>query len=99
VSAHLIIVLGLFGLFAAAGSFFALTAAAATATAAWYDTFVSDFPSVDIVNVRAISKTTLILDRNGDLLYELYDQDEGKRTVVRLADMPDKLVNAFLAVE
>jgi len=95
----LIVMLGLFGLFAVVGSFFAFTAAAATATAAWYDTFVSDFPSVDAVNSRAVFKTTRILDRNGDLLYELYDQDEGKRTVVRLADMPDRLVNAFLAVE
>src|SRR5207302_7156780 len=95
----LIVMVGLFGLFVAAGSFFAFTAAAATATAAWYDTFVSDFPSVATVNNRDVFKTTRILDRNGDLLYELYDQDEGKRTVVHLAEMPDVLINSFLAVE
>src|SRR5205823_369202 len=79
----LILTLGLFSFFLATGSFFAFTAAAATATAAWYDTFVSDFPSVATVNTRDVFKTTRILDRNGDLLYELYDQDEGKRTVKR----------------
>ena len=98
-SGALILVIGLFGLFVTVGSLFAFTAAAATATAAWYDTFVSDFPSVTTVDSRAVFKTTRILDRNGDLLYELYDQDEGKRTVVRLGDMPDVLVQAFLAVE
>jgi len=95
----LVLMVTLFGLFISIGGFFMFTAAAATSAAAWYDSFVQDFPSVATVNDRDVFKTTRILDRNGELLYELFDQNEGKRTVVRLADMPEMLIQAFLAVE
>ncbi len=71
----------------------------AVRAAAVYQQFARDFPSVTGVDTRPIFKTTRILDRNGKLIYELFDPDQGKRTVVRLAELPTELTRAFVAVE
>jgi penicillin-binding protein 1C len=42
-------------------------------------------------------QTTQILDRNGVLLYEIFD--EGKRTRIPLKDIPPDLINATVATE
>src|SRR5689334_4525056 len=60
----------------------------AAAAASFYHTFTADLPSVGDMAQRDTFKTTRILDRNGDLLYELFDQSGGKRTPVHLADLP-----------
>ena len=71
----------------------------AVRAAAAYQQFARDLPSVSGVDTRPIFKTTRILDRNEKLIYELFDPDQGKRTVVRLADLPSALREAFVAVE
>jgi len=98
-SAAFLLTAALFGLFVIAGSAAILLATGARAASAWYGSFVQDFPSVSDVDTRSVFKNSRILDRDGDLLYELFDVDEGKRTIVRLADMPRVVVDAFLAVE
>src|SRR5215212_3738210 len=75
-----------------------VTLGAATA-AAFYHNFTEDLPSVSAIGTRETFKTTRILDRNGDLLYEMFDQTEGKRTVVHLADMGPTMKSAMLAAE
>ncbi len=75
-----------------------VTLGAATA-AALYHNFTEDLPSVSAVSTRETFKTTRILDRNGDLLYEMFDQTGGKRTVVHLADMGTVMKHAMLAAE
>lgn len=75
-----------------------VTIGAATA-AALYHSFTEDLPSVSAITTRETFKTTRILDRNGDLLYEMFDQASGKRTVVRLSEMAPVLKQAVLAAE
>lgn len=59
--------------------------------------FVSDLPSLSDLSVNYIPKTTKIYDRNGDLLYEIYANQN--RTVVRLSDVPKSLRDATVAIE
>jgi len=71
----------------------------AAAAASFYNTFTEDLPSVSEINTRDTFKTTRILDRNGDLLYEILDQSGGKRTPVHLSDLPPVVIDAVLAAE
>lgn len=43
--------------------------------------------------------TTKILDRNGNILYEVLQPDFGKRTIVPLSQTPQSFINATLAAE
>lgn len=88
------VLLGLLGVLLAATA----TIGAATA-AALYHSFTESLPPVTAVGARDVFKTTRILDREGNLLYELFDQAGGKRTPVRLAELPAEVVNAVLAAE
>ncbi|HET6314652.1 MAG TPA: PBP1A family penicillin-binding protein, partial [Chloroflexia bacterium] len=59
-----------------------------------------DLPSVDNVHAGGIQfETSRIFDRYGNLLYELYDTEMGKRTYVNIERMPQDLINATIAVE
>jgi len=59
----------------------------------WYIT--RDLPSPKQLESRQIPQTTKILDRNGQLLYDIYlDQN---RTVVPLSEIPDNLKHATIA--
>ncbi|MPZ13407.1 MAG: PBP1A family penicillin-binding protein, partial [Chloroflexi bacterium] len=71
----------------------------AASAAAAYHSFIEDLPSVGVLSTRDVYQTTRILDRDGNLLYELFNQDEGRRTVVRLDDVPNVVVDAVVAVE
>src|SRR5215831_10832993 len=42
-------------------------------------------------------QTTKIYDRNGDQLHEIFDQ--GRRTRIKLADIPKSMIDATIAVE
>jgi 1A family penicillin-binding protein len=75
-----------------------VTIGAATA-AALYHSFTEDLPSVSAVSTRETFKTTRILDRHGELLYELFDHSGGKRTVVPLNEMGPLMKEAILAAE
>src|SRR5437016_2783100 len=52
----------------------------AAAAASFYHSFTEDLPSISDMDNRDTFKTTRILDRNGDLLYEMFDSMGGKRT-------------------
>src|SRR5204862_4955639 len=67
--------------------------------AAIYHQFTSELPAVTDVGAHEVFKTTRILDRNGKLIYELFDPNQGKRTVVSLSELPPNLTKAFVAVE
>ncbi len=57
-------------------------------------------PPPDELQDRANTfKTTTIYDRKGNLIYEVFPADAGRRTVVPLADISPHLINATLAVE
>src|SRR4051794_3632718 len=56
----------------------------AAAAASFYHSFTEDLPAISDMDNREIFKTTRILDRNGDLLYEMFDQSGGKRTPIHL---------------
>ncbi len=44
-------------------------------------------------------KTTTIYDRDGNLIYEVFPADSGRRTMAPLADISPTMINATLAVE
>ena len=58
-----------------------------------------DLPPLDDLTHRAAFASTRILDRNGALLYELFDPQGGQRTLVPLAAIPTALRDATLAAE
>jgi membrane peptidoglycan carboxypeptidase len=63
-----------------------------------YAYFAKDLPSID--DIKAVKfETTRIYDRYGNFLYEMYDQDQGKRTYVTIDKMPSSLIAATIAVE
>jgi penicillin-binding protein 1C len=52
---------------------------------------------IEEVDRYAAFQSTFLYDRNGQLLYEVFG--EGRRTNVRLEDMPAHLINATIAIE
>ena len=59
--------------------------------------FVQDLPNPSNLSLNYIPKTTKIYDRNGNLLYEIFANQN--RTVVQLQDVPKKLRDATIAIE
>lgn len=59
--------------------------------------FISDLPKLSGLSVNAIPKTTKILDRNGQLLFEVYAAQN--RTLVSLDQIPKDLQEATIAIE
>lgn len=56
-----------------------------------------DLPSPSSISLNSSPLTTEIYDRNGTLLYRIY---EGRnRSLVKLSDVPQNLINATVAVE
>ena len=65
-----------------------------------YYSIASTLPSVSDLQQRASQfETTRILDRNGDLLYEILDPNAGRRTYVTLDKISPALVAATIATE
>ena len=65
-----------------------------------YYSIASSLPSVSDLQQRASQfETTRILDRNGDVLYEIVDPNAGRRTYVTLDKMSPELVAATIATE
>jgi len=58
-----------------------------------------DLPPVDQIFSKSVFQSTLIFDRKGRLLYEMFDPQGGRRTLVRLQDIPQSLVDATLSTE
>lgn len=66
---------------------------------AGYGYYSRDLPSVDLVFDRKTPQSTLIYDRNGNLLLEVYDPDKGRRLLTPLYEMGQHIINATLAAE
>lgn len=64
-----------------------------------YAMLTKDLPSLSEISNHASFKTAQIFDRNGTLLWEFYDPDGGKRTVVPLDEISQNLIDATLAAE
>jgi 1A family penicillin-binding protein len=65
-----------------------------------YYSIASSLPSVSDLQTRGAQfETTRILDRNGDLLYEILDPNAGRRTYVTLDKISPELVAATIATE
>ncbi len=65
-----------------------------------YFSIASTLPSVDDLRNRASQfETTRILDRNGNVLYEINDPNAGRRTFVPLNSISPYLIAATLATE
>jgi penicillin-binding protein 1C len=65
-----------------------------------YYVIASGLPSVSDLQQRASQfETTRILDRNGDLLYEILDPQAGRRTTIPLSEISPSLVAATISTE
>ena len=65
-----------------------------------YYSIAKDLPNVDDLRQRASQfETTRILDRNGNVLYEILDPTAGRRTYVTLEKISPYLVAATIATE
>jgi membrane peptidoglycan carboxypeptidase len=64
-----------------------------------YAMLTRDLPSLSQISNHASFKTAQIYDRKGQLLWEFYDPDGGKRTVVPLSEISQNLIDATLAAE
>jgi membrane peptidoglycan carboxypeptidase len=66
----------------------------------YYNRIASTLPEVQDLRERAAKfETTRILDREGNILYELLDPNEGRRTYVPLDEISPFLVAATIATE
>src|SRR5262245_62098487 len=77
----------------------ALVLAAAVICVAAYLWSTTPLPSVAEVRARVPAGNTRILDRSGQLLYEVPDSDGAYRTVVPLDAIPLRLQQATIAIE
>src|SRR5690348_13732014 len=64
-----------------------------------YAMLTRDLPSLSQISNHASFKTAQIYDRKGQLLWEFYDPEGGKRTVVPLNEISQNLIDATLAAE
>lgn len=62
-----------------------------------YVNIVADLPSPSEINVRGQSLTTKILDRNGQVLFQIYEDEN--RTLIPLSEVPPSLIQATIAIE
>lgn len=79
--------------------FFFIGAAVVLILASIYQTHVliKSLPNPAYLKLRDVDTTTKIYDRNGKLLYEIYADEN--RTPVKLADIPDVVQKATIAIE
>jgi 1A family penicillin-binding protein len=71
----------------------------ATTTFGAYAYFARNLPSVDTLDRRQVFQSVFIYDRNGELLYEAFDPNGGRRVWVPLQEMSPHLIEATLATE
>jgi len=88
------------GLIISAFIFVGLILLLATAGIVAYNMIATGLPSVEDLRAQASQfETTRILDRNGNLLYEIIDPNAGRRTYTKLEDISPYLVAATIATE
>jgi 1A family penicillin-binding protein len=61
--------------------------------------FGRDLPPPEAAVISQGFKSTFIYDRNGEVLYEIFDPNGGRRTMVPISEMPQHLIAATLATE
>ena len=67
---------------------------------AWIYKIVKNTPSINPDNIYdMLSENSIIYDDKGEPLEYLYDKDVGLRTNLNYNDIPQNLVNAFVAIE
>ena len=78
-----------------------LTSLISSGAGAAYAYYQAQLPLLNGIAQHSLFQTTHIYDRNGHLLYALYDhqQDRGRRTYVDYKDISPLLVNATIAAE
>lgn len=78
-----------------------LTLLVSGSAGAGYAYYQAQLPLLNGIAQHSLFQTTRIYDRNGTLLFELYDhqQDKGRRTYVNYSDISQFLVNATIAAE
>lgn len=64
-----------------------------------YAYYARDLPSPEQLASRQIAQSTKLFDRNGELLYEIFDPNGARRTVVPSARIPLVLKQATIATE
>src|SRR5512140_444079 len=65
-----------------------------------YSSIAATLPSVSDLQARASQfETTRILDRNGDVLYEIIDPQAGRRTYISLNEISPYVVAATVSIE
>ncbi|MBI5652442.1 MAG: PBP1A family penicillin-binding protein [Chloroflexi bacterium] len=64
-----------------------------------YAYYARDLPSPEQLASRPIAQSTKLFDRNGELLYEVFDPNGARRTVVPIARIPALLKQATIATE
>ncbi|HZK01884.1 MAG TPA: transglycosylase domain-containing protein, partial [Anaerovoracaceae bacterium] len=73
---------------------------ATAAVGAWVLTVVGDTPSINADNIYSmLSENSVIYDDEGNELENLFYSGEGLRTNLNYAEMPEDLINAFVAIE
>ena len=88
--------MGILGIFIIIALFIAI----ASFTLYQYSILAASLPSVEDLQDRAAQfETTRILDRDGNLLYEILDPHAGRRTYVPLDEVSPYLVAAIIATE
>jgi 1A family penicillin-binding protein len=64
-----------------------------------YAYYALTLPPAEELGAHSLFMSTKIYDRHGALLYEAFDANAGRRTVVPLEDMPQDLIDATVATE
>ncbi|MBC8170416.1 MAG: transglycosylase domain-containing protein, partial [Anaerolineae bacterium] len=64
-----------------------------------YGWLFHDLPSIDTLQNGLALPSTRIFDRNGQLLYEILPPEQGRNTVVALAEIPLTCQQAVIATE
>jgi len=64
-----------------------------------YAYFALTLPPPEALTARTVFMSTKIYDRHGKLLYEVFDPNAGRRTIVPIQEIPDHLIYATIATE
>ena len=64
-----------------------------------FASMIGDLPDVEAAVDQPAFKTASIYDREGQLLHEIIDPHGGRRTIVKLDEMPQHLIDAVTATE
>lgn len=80
-------------------AFFALLGLTGFAAWLFYANLTSDLPSPEKLAKIELTQSTRIYDRNGDLLFELFDPQGGRRTIVTADQIPPVMKEATIATE